>query len=102
MNLVLDHLKTAVRLEPATAKYRHSLGKAHEAGEQWQAALDQYQHAVDKDPFTTLFQMSMVKPLTRLRRLTRVVEVRSAISGNPGERGNRFYLPRVRMSERGT
>lgn len=72
----LDHLKAAVRLNPSEAKYRHSLGKAYEAAEQWQAALSHYQFAVDKDPFTTVYQMSMVKPLTRLRRLTRVVEVR--------------------------
>ena len=71
----LDHLKAAVRLNPSEAKYRHSLGKAYEAAEQWQAALSHYQFAVDKDPFTTIYQMSMVKPLTRLRRLTRVVEV---------------------------
>jgi hypothetical protein len=56
-------------------KLPHSLGKAYEAAERWQDALDQYQFAVSKDPFATLFQMSMVKPSTRLHRLTRVVEV---------------------------
>jgi tetratricopeptide (TPR) repeat protein len=78
LSTALDHLKTAIRVDPAEAKYRHSLGKAYEAGEQWQAALDQYKVAVDKDPFITLYQMSMVKPLTRLRRLVVVVEVCSS------------------------
>ena len=74
----LDHLKSAVRLNPSEAKYRHTLGKAYEAAEQWQAALAHYQYAVDKDPFTTAYQLSMVKPLMRLKRLVRVVEVGSS------------------------
>jgi protein involved in temperature-dependent protein secretion len=75
IDVALRHLKTAVRLEPSKSKLRHSLGKAYEAAERWQDALDQYQFAAEKDPSVTRFQMSMVKPLTRLQRLTRVVEV---------------------------
>jgi predicted TPR repeat methyltransferase len=78
LNTALDHLKSAVRLDRSNAKFRHSLGKAYEAAEQWQAALEHYQFAVDTDPFATEYQMAMVKPLTRLRRLARVVEARRA------------------------
>lgn len=81
----LDHLKTAVRLDPSNAKYRHTLGKAYESAEHWQQALGQYERAVEKDPFVTLYQMAQVKPLMRLRRLGRVVEVRVsvAVGSNP-------------------
>jgi Flp pilus assembly protein TadD len=73
--IACQHLQRAIVLNPSQAKYRHSLGCAYEAVEQWTKATNAFQHAVDKDPFNTKFLMSLVKPLNHLKRFTRVVEV---------------------------
>jgi hypothetical protein len=48
----------------------HSLGRAHEAADRWQDALNQYQFGVSKDLFVRQLQMSMARPLTWRQRLT--------------------------------
>jgi tetratricopeptide (TPR) repeat protein len=75
-DVACQHLQKAIVLNPSNAKFRHSLGCAYEAAEQWQKAVDAFQHAVNKDPFNTQFLMSLVKPLSHLKRYMRVVEVR--------------------------
>lgn len=67
-------------LDPSQPKYRHSLGVAYDVAENWQQAVDAFQRAIDKDPFNTKFLMSLVKPLTHLKRFTRVTEVRRSLS----------------------
>lgn len=74
-DIACQHLQKAIVLNPSNAKFRHSLGCAYEAAEQWQKAVDAFQHAVNKDPFNTQFLMSLVKPLSHLKRFMRVVEV---------------------------
>lgn len=43
-------MQSAIQLAPSNARYRHSLGVVHEAAEQWAAAADAFQRAVDKRP----------------------------------------------------
>lgn len=76
--MACQHLHKAIVLNPSNPKFRHSLGCAYEAAEQWQKAVDAFQHAVNKDPFNTKFLMSLVKPLSHLKRFMRVVEVCSS------------------------
>ena len=71
-------------LNPTNPKFRHSLGCAFEVAEQWQKAVDAFQHAVNKDPFNTKFLMSLVKPLLSLKRFMRVVEVCSCSHRSSG------------------
>lgn len=80
LTVACDHIQRAIVLDPSQPKYRHSLGVAHDVAENWQQAVDAFQRAVDKDPFNTKFLMSLVKPLTHLKRFTRVTEVCSSLS----------------------
>lgn len=46
----LQLIKAAIQLAPGNARYRHSLGVAHEAAQQWSSAADAFERAVEKCP----------------------------------------------------
>lgn len=46
----LGYVKSAIQLAPANARYRRSLGVVHESAEQWLAAADAFERAIEKQP----------------------------------------------------
>lgn len=43
-------MKSAIQLAPANARYRRSLGVVHESAQQWPAAADAFERAIEKQP----------------------------------------------------
>lgn len=43
-------VKAAVQLAPSNARFRRSLGTIHAAAQQWLAAADAFQRAIEKQP----------------------------------------------------
>lgn len=43
-------IKQAIQLAPSNARYRRSLGVVHESAQQWLAAADAFQRAIEKQP----------------------------------------------------
>lgn len=46
----LGFVKAAIQLAPANARYRRSLGVVHESAQQWLAAADAFERAIEKQP----------------------------------------------------
>ncbi|EFJ41883.1 hypothetical protein VOLCADRAFT_98115 [Volvox carteri f. nagariensis] len=73
-------VSSAVQLQPASAKFRNSLGVVHRTAGRWREAADAFERANEKDPLNVAVMMNLARALREEGRQQRAAEVYGAVT----------------------